>query len=85
MLNVLKNGKWKKWAIMCSMGFGLLCLASSVQAAGKMTYVYDSNNRMVSATTSDGITYTYKYDNNGNLVEITKSMPQTIGKSKKNI
>ena len=62
------------------LSLGVLCLASSVQAAGKITYVYDANNRMTSATTSEGVIYNYEYDKNGNLLRITQSMPQAIGK-----
>ncbi|MDK8193127.1 Ig-like domain-containing protein [Paenibacillus sp. UMB7766-LJ446] len=75
-----KKRKWKYWVGSCVLGLGVLCLASSVQAAGKMTYVYDANNRMTSATTSEGIKYNYEYDKNGNLLRITQNMPQAIGK-----
>ena len=70
-----KKRKWKYWGGSSVLSLGLLCLASSVQAA-----VYDANNRMTSATTSEGVIYTYEYDKNGNVLRITQSMPQAIGK-----
>ena len=75
-----KNRKWKYWTGSCVLSLGLLCLAPSVYAAGKMSYVYDANNRMISASTSEGVIYNYEYDNNGNLLRITKSLPSAIGK-----
>ncbi|MFC9711768.1 RHS repeat domain-containing protein [Paenibacillus sp. NPDC056933] len=70
------KAKWKRWTGACVLGLGILCMASSVQAAGKTTYVYDSNNRLTSVTKANGKIYTYQYDTNGNLLKIVQSASQ---------
>ncbi len=42
---------------------------ASVYAEEEISYVYDNDGRVVSATYPDGTVVTYHYDSNGNLIE----------------
>ena len=55
----------RRWIIAIGMAT-LVGLTSTAAVAGSVTYTYDAQGRVVTATYSDGTVITYTYDAAGN-------------------
>ncbi len=77
MRNTSGGGRWFQ---VCLVGIclGVFLLPVSQSQAGRITYVYDSLNRLIRAT-YDKTTFTYTYDKTGNRLTKTSTLTKPVG------